>query len=885
MVITRIDSAIGQSVANEVYNLYPDQYVPEKDKYKDKWIKTNNDYFANVAYSQYMANYKEVSKNYRLLKGILTKEDFYENDETVSFMETLSKNMGLPEHVKHYPILNPPINTMIGELSKRPDNHRVKAYDEDSKSEELQNRTNVLQQYILDKVRNKIMMKLAQQTGMSPEEFLSSEEGQQQLDQMTEEQVSEYIVSYTSTAEKWANITLEALKMEFNMKEKNEEAFRDLLICSRQFYQIYEDNSKMGFSVRVLNPKNVWYLTTPNKKYTKDSYAVGTIDIMEFSEILNTFNLSQEEIESLRKGMEGYETNLGRESNLFNSVKGDKSVTYDVYDPLVQRERMLMESQVQTDDHRTGTEALNAYLGLGNNVATFGSKFVVVRSYWLGKKKTGLLTYRDPESGQVLKALVDETYKKIPEEISIEWGYQNQWWEGVKIGATVYFAKPYTLLNYPPIIGVVHENKNTEARSLVDLMKPFQVLYNIAMNQLFGLFEKELGNVANISIRRIPRLKDGDDQDAIDAWELMAKERGITFDDDSPENTKVPVSNQSVARNIDLTRTNEIQSRYQIAVGLKNECWELVGFNRQRLGSVLATETATGTNAALTQSYAQTEPYFSQHEYCLNELYQAMLDAAQTIEQEKPTSTISYVNDEGTEAFIQVNGTDLKLKDLKVFVSSRAEDQRIFNELRQLAQPMLQNGASIYDIAVLYSTNSIRQMKDTFKALKDRMDQMQSQQQQIEQQKLQQEQEQFQAQMQAQQAQEQKVMINDNYQKELDRINKKEVALINSFGKQDDNLKDTNANNVPDILEVSRLTLDEETAKKGHFIDLMKEQNNRKKNDDHFKLESEKLQVEKEKLKQDKELKEKELATQLQVAKYRDKGTKNSPKSGGKKKK
>ena len=271
MVINQV-TGVGQSVDNSVYTLYPDQYVPEKEKYGEKWIKTNLDYFSNVAYSQYMTNQKEIVKNYRLLKGILTKEDFYEEEQVVSFMDTLSKDMSLPAHVKHYPILNPPINTMMGELSRRPDNHHVKAFDDDSKSEELQNKTDILQQFILERVRNKILMKVAQKQGISPEELMQSEEGQKQLQQLTEQQVAEYMTSYTSTAEKWGNMTLDALKMEFNLKEKSEEAFRDLLICSRQFYQIIENNSKLGFDVRVINPKNVWYLTTPDKKYTKQAY-------------------------------------------------------------------------------------------------------------------------------------------------------------------------------------------------------------------------------------------------------------------------------------------------------------------------------------------------------------------------------------------------------------------------------------------------------------------------------------------------------------------------------------------------------------------------------------------------------------------------------------
>ena len=99
-------------------------------------------------------------------------------------------------------------------------------------------------------------------------------------------------------------------------------------------------------------------------------------------------------------------------------------------------------------------------------------------------------------------------------------------------------------------------------------MKPFQVLYNICMNQLFSLFEKELANVANISIRRIPKLKDNDDQDATDAWEMMAKERGITLMMILQKIPKYQLQT-NLFRNIDLTRTQEIQSRYTAAVQLK----------------------------------------------------------------------------------------------------------------------------------------------------------------------------------------------------------------------------------------------------------------------------------------------------------------------------
>lgn len=860
-----------KATSNEYINLFPDLFVTEKEKNSNDYVKQTMDFFSNIAYSQYTQKERKITKNYQLLNGIITSEDFYE-PEVRNFTASLLKNAPLPSHVQHYPIMNPYINQMIGEVSTRPDNARVKAFDADSQNEELQAKTQVLQDYILQGAREKIMMKVAKQNGVSPNDLMASKEGSNQVEQMTEQEVAGYMMSYTSTAENWSNHVLESLRLDFNIKEQSEEAFKDLLVTSEEWYHIYENNSRLGFTSKVENAKNIWNLTTPNKKYSRDSYAIGTINLMELSEIIDTFILTEDEINFLKKGTHGFEQGNIRTSNLFTNTKGDKSVTYDTYSEAQVREKMLAESQLK--DNNT---ALEQFMGINNNIGSFGSKFIVIRSYWKSKKRQGKLLYMDPITNTPQTIIVDETYKKIPEEISIEWGYINQWWTGVKIGDAIYYSEPYLLLDYPPIIGVIHNNKNSEAKSLVDLVKPFQTLYNICMNQLFELLDKEIGNVARVSLRRIPRLKDGDDQDALDQWEMQARERGFIFDDDSPENTQGSVSNQNIAGSIDLTRSSEIQSRYNLAATIKNECGELLGFTRQRLGSSMATETATSINNGLAQSYAQTEPYFKQHEYLLNQYYQALLDVSLYIESSKPESTIRYISNDGDSKFIQVNGADLKLRDLKVFVTSRSEDQKVFQELRQLSQAMLQNGASIYDVAVLYSTNSVRQMKDTFKKLDEYQKQMQQQEQDSKQQELQQSQQQFEYTMQENSRVREQEMINNNYQKELDRINRKEVAIINTFSKQDDNLKDTNMDGSPDLIEYSRLSSDQLIAQQDHERELAKISSDSQKHTDNMKIALEGIKLEKEKLKQEKELKEKELATKLTVAKYGDKGTKNSP--------
>ena len=145
------------------------------------------------------------------------------------------------------------------------------------------------------------------------------------------------------------------------MKEKGEEAFRDLLISARQFYHIYEDNSKLGYNVEVpVIQRTLGILTTPNKKYISDptgrkqgAYAAGTVEVMELSEIIEAVpELTKEEIDHLRTSLNDYGLIDVRESNLTNPdvTPGIDSITYDTYDPLVLQTRMIIESEMKEND-------------------------------------------------------------------------------------------------------------------------------------------------------------------------------------------------------------------------------------------------------------------------------------------------------------------------------------------------------------------------------------------------------------------------------------------------------------------------------------------------------------------------------------------------------
>jgi hypothetical protein len=842
-------------------NIFPDQFKTENQKQDDSWVKNTMDYFANKAYAEYTKNRDTFVKNYDLMKGILRREDFLiDEPEVKSFTDMLQEDLELPAYVKHYSIITTPVNELVGEISKRPDSFRVKAFDDDSQAQELQFKTDTLKAYVINQVKQQVMAKAA----MSGQEV-----SMEDIEAITMEQVKDQLDSYTSVAEKWANHTLTAQKADFNLKEKSEDAFRDLLISAREFYHIYEDNSKLGFNIEVANPKNTWFLTTPDRKYISDptgraqgAYAAGTVEVMELSEIIEAFpDLTKDEIDHLRSSLQDYGLINVRESNLGNpeAVPGQDSVIYDTYDPLVLQTRMIIESEMKENN-----DGLKDFLGLTSNVSSFGYKYVVVRAYWISKKKIGKLIYTD-ELGNEQSTLVDESYKSgdMPTQISLEWGWVNQWYQGTKIGPDIYHVKPYKLLNYCPIIGTTYEVKNTEARSLVDLMKPFQVIYNVCMNQLYKLLEKEVGKVQLMSLRHIPVPKDGDAQDALDMWEMEARERGVVFVDDSPENLKSPSSfNQFTS--LDLTRTQEIQARYTLAQQMKIECWELVGMSKQRMGSIAASETATGTQTAIQQSYSQTEPLFIAHEYVMGQLYQAIIDAAQYIESSKPESTLSYITNEGESAFIQVNGSDLKLRDLKVFLTNRPEDTQMFNELRQLSQAIIQNGGTLYDVIELYSTKSMREMKKTFKDLRDRQVEQQQQQMQLQQQQQEQQGQIAQAQIQEAARMAQEKVANDNYQNELDRINKKEIAMINAMSKEGGASADLDMSGTPDALEIEKLASQQTKAQKD-YDSKMADINSKNS------IAQQKLQIEREKIKLARDNQANDLAIAKENAKGRNK--------------
>jgi hypothetical protein len=108
------------------------------------------------------------------------------------------------------------------------------------------------------------------------------------------------------------------------------------------------------------------------------------------------------------------------------------------------------------------------------------------------------------------------------------------------------------------------------------------------------------------------------------------------------------------------------------------------------------------------------------------------------------------------------------------------------------------------------------------------------------------------AQMQQEQNFKQQDIVNDNYQKQLDRLSKEKIALIAAESKNAST--DMDGNGVPDVLEISKLANEQSKYSREYETKLTELQLKAKESSDKLALEREKLQVDRENQKNDEKI-------------------------------
>ena len=882
-LLNAMDIKKGKKTKKNKFGVFtqPIQFIPATEK-DDEWSKHNMDWLEWQGIKQIQAKARRIMKNYKLAKGTIDKSDYIPavENEMNEVLEVLTEGQNEALELKFYPIIPNVINTLVSEFAKRNTKIDYRAIDEYSYNEIMSKKTEEISKVLVEYAQQKLLAHMLEM-GMDP----NSQEAQQQMDPEALKKLPEieefYSKKYQTLGEKWAVKQHAIDTNRFRMDEMEEVAFRDSLVTDSEFwhFKMLEDD----YDIQLLNPALTFYHKSPNTQYISQGNWAGYIDMMTIADVVDKFGylMTEEQLESLEllhpaRSARYMVDGIPNDGSLYNT---DQSYKSNVLDSGVDMKRHMsfLENAYTAHDVVSYIIGESEHAGYLHTVELLRVSTV----YWKTQRKVGHLTSID-EDGAVITEIVDENYivnnkplynkvfekKETSENLvfgdHIDWFWINQTWGGVKIGNNRTIFNTDTDTDFDPIYvgidrqkpgplkfqfrgdktmygckipieGRVFSDRNTKSSSLVDLMKPAQIGYNICNNQIADILVDEIGTVVVLDQNAIPKHSMGEDwgkNNLAKAYVAM-KDFSMLPLDPSIANTESATNFQHY-QVLNMEQSARLMSRIQLANYFKQQCMEVVGLNPQRMGQQLGqTNTATGVEQAVTGSYAQTETYFIQHsDHLMPRVHQMRTDLAQYYHSNKSSVRLQGMISPDERTNFEINGTDLLLIDLNVFCNTNATNRTMLEQLKQLFMTNNTTGASVYDLGKLMQTDSLGTINVALKAIEEKANAQRQEQMAAEQQAQE-------AEIAAKKAEKQMELDHESREKEKDRRARLLEAEIKAAGYGA--MQDVNKNNQSDFQDVLKdVKQSEQYAETMSF--------NRDKESTRTDLQQQKLDIEREKI-------------------------------------
>lgn len=725
---------------------YPKQKLSRASK-TDKWARECVDWVIQASSSNLYTDYQKIKANYDLYNSIIDEEDF----KYVTNPYGVDQNF--PARLHNYNIITPKIKLLEGEEIKRPFNFRAVAVNSDAVSELQEKRKQLLMEYL----ESELLIQLQDQ-GINIQDPSA-------MEVMNPAQIEKYMMySESDIRESTANKLLNYFIKKQNLEFKFNKGFKDALIADKEYYYIGIDGDEPF--VEVVNPLDFDYDIDPDLDFIQDGQWARHTKYMTPNQVLDEYHkyLKDSDIQQLDGwGVEGTTGNISNSSiNNTAWVNNFKRPTNGNYVP-------------------------------------------VTRVEWKSMRKIGYLKYYD-ENLEEQEIIVDETYKVNKEAgETIEWDWISEVWEGTKIGEGIYVkVQPkkvqYRSIDNPSIcklgfVGTTYNSRNSESTSLIDLVKHHQYLYNIIMYRMEMEIAKAKGKKMVMDLAQIPRSEGID----LEQWMYYFDSVGIAFINSFEEGSgnlgagKASTFNQFTA--IDMSLSQAVGQYIGILNKIEEQCETLMGVSRQRQGAISSNETVGGVERAVVQSSNITEPIFYLHNEVKKHVLTHLVETAKII---LPASKkINYITDDMTRVFLQIS-EEFVDADYGVFITNSAKEVKALEDLRAIAQQTAASGLmTLSDLITIVDSNSMADIKATVRESEMKSEQAK----QMEQENALQ---QIEAQAEAErlrQSEDHDRLDNREYIKGGLAIEREQIRALGFAQDQD-----VNNNNVPDVLELEKLT-------------------------------------------------------------------------------
>ena len=333
--------------------------------------------------------------------------------------------------------------------------------------------------------------------------------------------------------------------------------------------------------------------------------------------------------------------------------------------------------------------------------------FEVWHVVWRGEARKGILTYVN-EVGLISTRVVDESYVLNTEQgdMSIEWAYEPQVYEGYRIGSrsTAIYPIKARAIAYErdgklPYNGIMEVLPFMGKFSIIHLITPYQIMRNIFS------YHREMVIAKNkMLILVIPKSLVTDN--AEETVYRMAAE-GTLLVDDSEDTTAQKVAN---IRLLNAQMGDYIAQITQLMEATKQEAWDTVDMNAQRYGDIAQSAGAATTQEAVARSSMGSVIIVQVFDEMRKRDYQRDIDFAKLAFIDGLET--SYFDEEGKRRYISLDVNSFVYSDYGIHVENSGKSQDKIRELKQWAFSAAQNGDLDMALAAITGDN-IAQIKAT----------------------------------------------------------------------------------------------------------------------------------------------------------------------------
>ncbi len=779
------DGSIPGTLINtvQISDQLPPMAVKKKTRENKRWQMAVMDSFEQIALKQFHENLTFLDY-YRMIEG---KMSFIELKEVLPHIDRLSDYLGdgvaIPSFLKHYDILGLIVNQLKGRLGDFEDKFVVTDTGELGKNEFLRNKDETIQKALAEAIDLELKLDLAKRGisleggKMSPEEYAAQLENQKQQSNLQSLKNSDY----KSDAAQWGQATMDKDRLDkhLNMQSTRSKSFVDYLLTGRFIneYQVGHDR----FNINKWQVIPSFFSKETDVEYPQNCSFAGTILFNTPEAFVKDYGhyMSAEQTREFLGGRENWQYYAGvgvthntfqesLEKNFHDTVRvpfygapelGWYNTLEDAFGvPLGEMTYFDEKGTQQISNTWLPRTGRNHHHGAYKNYArVLRSDFqpaenlcAAIKVYCLVWELEGYLTYEDENGLKVTEVVTEDilpeflkekgiksSFKQSLEKIidnfeinTLHWKWKPVCYEGLKL-LSGNLMQPIYLYFRPceyqvtgiddydvklPLGGIIGQGIGAK-------IFPYQANYNLCLNQIVNMLEKEIGMFFLMDIAAIPDDAPGwgKANEALEHMVDVARSVGILPISTGEPGKQGTAFNQFATYN--LSYTEQMKSRIQLAEMWKSLAYQTIGINPQELSQQTYT-TAEGVKLSNEVTTTQIQTIYEDFHNAESQAWDIHLAVAQYCQSNNKDNLLFYTKSDASLAYLKISDPKFPLHRLGV-ISVR--DPRSRKKIETIRNLMIQNntmGTDLLNFAkIIVEGDTVQEILQVAKEARELQDQ------------------------------------------------------------------------------------------------------------------------------------------------------------------